>query len=368
MKTQKRHGLTLAQASAALLLAAAGPTLAGCRQSESAEVGKAPVVAAPAAKVETVPIEVRRMPRYLTLTGTVLADRQSEVAANVSGRIVAALVERGQAVKQGQTIAIVDAREAAFSTTAAVAQSKAAESQVRLAESDCQRADALLEKGAVSKAEYDRQKTGCQAQLYNASAARANADLATKRAGDTTIRAPFDGIVGERYVNVGEYVQAMTKVASVYRVDPARIQISVPEQAIALIKQGQTLGVKVAAYEDREFAAQVKYVAPALRTTTRDLIIEAVAKNTDGSLRPGMFATVQLLVGEADEPTIPKSALKIEGTTKRIFLAHGGQALELVVRTGAEREGHISVAEALTANDRVILHPPPGLRDGSAIQ
>ncbi len=350
------------------LLCASIPWTAACTKSESAGAEKKPQVNAPAAQVQTAPVEVKRMPRLLTLTGSVLPDKQSEVAANVAGRIVSALVERGQVVKLGQTIAIVDAREAGFSTTAAVAQSKAAESQVALAESDCKRADALLAKGAISAAEYDRQKTQCSAQLYNASALRANADLATKRAGDTTIRAPFDGLIGERYVNVGEYVQAQTKVASVYRIDPVRIQISVPEHAVSLVKVDQQLEVKVGAYVDRRFPAQVKYIAPALRTATRDLIVEAVARNTDGALRPGMFATVQLVVGEADEPTVPKDALKIEGATKRLYLARGGQAWEMVVRTGAERDGRVAIEEALTAADLVIVKPPPGLHDGSSIR
>lgn len=291
--------------------------LVACKSSESAEntAKTAPSVAA--VKVETVPVEVKLMPRLLTLTGSVLADRQSDVAANVAGRIVSAPVERGQAVKQAQVLAIVDARAAGFSATAAHAQAQSADSQVTLAQSDCARADALLAKGALSKAEYDRQKTACTAQLYNATAARANADLATKLAGDTTIRAPFDGVVGERYVNVGEYVQAQSKVASVYRIDPARIQISVPEQAVALVKRDQTLAVRVGAYEDREFPATVRYVAPALRPTTRDLIVEAVAKNADSALRPGMFATVQLVIGEAEEPAVRGAGPPARGSQRR---------------------------------------------------
>ena len=349
-----------------LVLAVLGAS--GCsKPSESAEREKKQP-AAVVAKVHTEAIVVQRMPRYLTLTGSVLADRQSEVGANVSGRIVSAPVERGQAVKQGQTLAVVDARELGFSNSAAEAQAKLADSQAELARSDCERYDALNAKGAVSKAEYDRQKAQCTMQLYTARAAGANAGLAAKRAGDSTIRAPFDGVVGERYVNVGEYVQVQTKVASVYRIDPARIQISVPEQAVALIKQGATLQVEVNAYPDRTFPATVKFVSPSLRAATRDLIVEAVAANPDGSLRPGMFATVRIQTGESDEPTVPRDALRIEGSTKRMFLARGGQALEMVVRTGAEKDGRIAIAEPLTAADKVIVRPQAGLRDGSPVQ
>ncbi len=349
-------------------VAAAALFASGCGgRSESAERREVAAPPPPVA-VKTAPVEIRKMPKTLTLTGSVMADKQSEVAANVAGRVLTAPVERGEKVRAGQVLAVVDARGAAFSASAASAQSKVAEEQQHLAEADCTRADALWEKGAASKQEYDRLKTQCAAQKYSASAARANADLAQKQLGDTTIRAPFDGIVGERYVNVGEYVQAQTKVASLYRITPVRIQVSVPETAVPLVHQGQTLQVQVAAFGEREFPAVVKYVAPALRQQTRDLLVEAVAENKDGALRPGMFATVSLLVGEEELPTVPAAAVLAEGTTKRIFVARGGQAWELVVRTGATRDGRVAVLEALAAGDQVIVQPPPGLHDGSSVR
>ena len=356
-------------------LAAAVAVVASCGltacsgKSESAEPAVKPVVAPPPpVKVETAAVEIRKMPRYLTLTGSVIADRQSEVAANVSGRIQSAPIERGQQVRQGQVLAIVDSRSLGFTASAAAAQSRAAETQEKLAKADCDRADGLYEKGAVSKAEYERLKSACSSQAFTATAAQANADLAAKQLGDSTIRAPFDGVIGERYINTGEYVQPQTKVASVFRINPVRIQISVPETATPLVKQNATLAVQVAAWGDKEFPATVKYVAPALRPQTRDLLVEAVAPNTDGALRPGMFATVRLLVGEEDQPTVSAESVKTEGTAKRIFLARGGQAWEMVVRTAAVRDGRVAILEALAPGEKVIVRPPPGLHDGSAVQ
>src|SRR3954452_14487551 len=105
----------------------------------------------------------------------------------------------------------------------------------------------------MAKAEYDRQKSQCSSQLFTANAARANADLAGKLAGDTVIRAPIDGIVGERYVNIGEYVTPDSKVASVFAIDPVRVSISVPEAVVSQVKEKQTLDVHVSAYPDRAF-------------------------------------------------------------------------------------------------------------------
>lgn len=221
--------------------------VAACKKPESAhEAGtkKAEAVALPPVKVETSPVQVQKMPKYLTLTGSVLADRQSEIAANVSGRVTATYVERGMPVKAGQMIAVVDSKAASFQAAAAQAQSQAAQTQVALAKQECDRADTLFGQGALPRSEYDRLKTQCTAQLYQANAAQANADLAGKLAGDTIIRAPIDGIIGERYVNVGEYVQPPTRVASVFAIDPVRVSISVPEPAVALVKEGQQLDLE----------------------------------------------------------------------------------------------------------------------------
>lgn len=348
------------------LLCAAAAALPACQRAPAAQ-DRQKATPPPPVSVATSPVEVRRMPRLLTLTGSVFADRQSDVAANVAGRILSAPIERGQRVAQGQVLATVDARAAGFSAAAAAAQQRVAETQQQQARADCDRAEMLWQKGAISRQDYDRLKTQCSAQNFSAAAAKANADLAGKQLGDTTIRAPFTGVIGERLVNTGEYVQPQTRVATILRVDPVRVQISVPETAVPLVKQGDTLSVQVAAYGDRSFPAEVKYLAPALRAQTRDLVVEAVAGNPDGALRPGMFATVRLLTGEEDLPTVPADALRIEGATRRLFLARQGQAWEMVVRTGAERDGRIAVLEPLTPDQQVIRRPPPGLHDGSSI-
>lgn len=354
-----------------LLLSAVA--LAACdkktdRAMVDASATKPQLIALAPLKVETAPVEHRKMPRHLTLTGSVNADRQSDMAANVSGRVTNTYVERGMPVKQGQVIAVVDSRAAGFQVAAAVAQSQAAQTQVNLAKQDCERADTLFAQGALAKAEFERLKTQCTSQLYAANAAQANADLAHKAAGDTIIRAPFDGVIGERFVNVGEYVQPPTRVASVFAVNPVRVSLSVPEPAVSLVKEGQTLELQVSSYPGRSFLATVRFVSPALRPTTRDLIIEASAKNDDGSLRPGMFATAKISVGEDEQPTVPISAIKVDGTVRRLFLARNGQAFEVVVQTGVEKDGRIAVLEPLPAGEKVILAPPPGLRDGSSIQ
>lgn len=347
--------------------------LSACKQapaeplSPTAEKASS-VDAVPPVAVETAEVRHEKVPRYLALTGSVVAEQSSDVAANVSGQVTRTYVERGQPVKKGQVLAMVDSKAATFQAAAATAQSKAAETQVQQAEQDCARADTLFAQGALPKAEYERQKSACTAQLYSANAARAQADLAGKLAGDTIIRSPIDGIVGERFVNVGEFVQPPSRVASVYAIEQVKVNISVPESAVGLVQEGLKLELEVSAHPDRRFPATIRYVSPALRAQTRDLIVEAIAPNPEHALKPGMFAVVRLVVGEETLPTVPLESIKEDGMVKRLFLAKEGQAHELVVRTGVKRDGRIAVIEPLQHGEQVVVKPPAGLRDGSRIK
>jgi RND family efflux transporter MFP subunit len=329
-----------------------------------AEVAKS---ATPPVAVVLGKVELRDMPKLVTLLGNVVPDKQSEVAANVMGRVLTAPIERGQSVKVGETLIMVDSKAANLSASAAAAQSELADTQSVQARQDCARIETLFKQGAVGQAEYDRQHTQCKAQELQASAARAQAGLSSKLAADAIVRAPFSGVIGERYVNPGEYVQASTRVASMYSLDPVRIVISVPEQGVSLVRTGVQLNVQVSAWPGRVFPATVEYVSPTLRTMQRDLLLEAKAPNPDGALRPGMFATVQVSLGEERLATVPSDAIMAEGDVRRLFLARDGLAFELVVRTGVARDGWTVVYEDLAADTLVIRAPPASLRDGAAI-
>jgi membrane fusion protein, multidrug efflux system len=340
--------------------------LAACKKPEP-PAAKAAEKASPPVEVQTGKVERRKMPNVVTLLGNVGPDRQSEVAANVVGRVVLAPIERGQTVKAGETLALVDSKAANLSASAATSQAELAETQSRQAHSDCERSDQLLAQGAIGQAEFDRQRSQCKAQEFQANAARAQAELSAKLASDAVIRAPFTGVIGERYVNAGEYVQANTKIASMYSTDPVRITISVPERGVSLVRSGVTLNIQVSAYPDRLFPATVQYVSPALRTVQRDLLVEAKAPNSDGALRPGMFATVQASLGDEQVSTVPDDAIRVEGDVRRLFLAQDDRAFELVVRTGISRDGRTVIYEDLAEGTAVIRQPTPGLRDGDPI-
>lgn len=308
------------------------------------------------------------MPEHLVLTGTLRAGQESEVAADAAGKVTKTFVERGDRVKQGDTLAILDARGAAISASAANAQSQLAKAQLEQAERECERVKSLKDSGAISQAEYDRVTSQCQTTQWSAAAAQAQQQSAQKVVGDSVIRAPFAGVIGERSVNVGQYVQPFTKVASLYAPDPLRLELTVPEANIGGVKPEQPVVFTVSAFGDETFTGTVKYISPNVRPTTRDMVIEAFCPNADLRLKPGMFVVARLETAEKTLPVVPTSALVKRADVVRAFVVVDQRVEERIVQTGAEREGDTAVIVGLEPGEQVVLSPGPDVRDGARVK
>jgi membrane fusion protein (multidrug efflux system) len=341
--------------------------LVACKKPDE---GKAELTAAKEEapiRVETAKVEQRPMPEYLVITGTLRANQESEVAADAAGKVTRTFVERGQTVTVGDPLVVLDSRGASISAHAASAQSQLAHAQLEQARKECERVKALKETGAISQAEYDRVTSQCQTTQFSAAAAQAQSQSAQKIVGDAVIRAPFTGIVGERYVNVGQYVQPSTRVVSLYEPDPVRLELTLPEANAGAVKPDMPVLFQVATYGDTVFQGAVKFIAPNIRPTTRDLVIEAVCPNTDGRLKPGMFAVAKLQVGESPAPVVPVTAVVRDAEKARVYAVVAGHAHERVVQLGGDREGLVAVLVGVKPGEVVVIKPVPGLRDGVAV-
>lgn len=342
---------------------------AGCKKPEgTAELTSAKQDTPPIA-VQTAVVVERSMPEHLVLTGTLRASQESEVAADAAGKVTATLVERGQTVKKGTTLAVLDSRGAAITANAMNAQSSLAQAQLDQAKRECDRVKALKDSGSISQAEYDRVTAQCQTTQFQVAAAQAQAQNAAKIVGDAVIRAPFDGIIGERYVNVGQYVQPSTKIVSLYTPDPLRIELTVPEQNIGGLKVDTPVAFTVTAHGDQKFDASVKFISPNVRPTTRDLVVEAFAPNPENKLKPGMFALARLQVGEKKMLAVPVEAVKKgDGGDARVFLVVDKSIQERVVQVASEAEGQVGIVVGVKPGDTVVVRPGPDVRDGAKVK
>jgi len=340
---------------------------AGCERGSREPAAEA-ATAAPL-HVQTTAVGEQPMPQYLTVTGTLRAHQQSDIAADANGKILQTLVERGQRVKRGQVIVTLDGRSATLSEQAASAQTKVAQSQLEQAQRECGRVKHLLETGAISQADYDRQTATCTANLWSATAAEAQQASATKLLGDTRIRAPFDGVIGERMVDVGQYVEPSTRVASIYEADPLRLQITIPEADLAAVHEGMPVTFGVAAFGDETFVGTVRYISPNVRESTRDLVVEAMVPNADGRLRPGMFAVAKIALAERPEPVVNFKAVVRDETEARLFVVGADRQIqERLVQLGETKQDLVAVLSGVRPGESVVLQPAPSVRDGARVE
>lgn len=307
------------------------------------------------------------VPRLLPLTGTLKASAQSAVAANANGRISRTLVERGSVVAKGAPLVILDQRMASLSAAEARANLEGIRSQKQLADSTCERNRRLFQRHVITAEEFEKADSTCRVQSHSLAAAESRQRQATVSLTDATVRAPFAGVVLERLVNVGEYVTANTKIVELVQSDPVRLELIAGEQDAAVVQVGQAVSFEVKALPGQSFQATVRYVAPALREATRDLVFEAVAANADGRLKPGMFATAWLQAGTESMVVVPRSALWKSGETMRAFVIKDGHLEERVVHVGRDLDGRTALKAGVTAGERIVREASGQLKDGLAV-
>ncbi len=271
-------------------------------------------------------------------------------------------------MKRGQLLAVIDSRFAAFAATAAQAQAKVAQSQLEEGRRECDRVKHLLETGAISQAEYDRQTSQCTTQQFSAEAAQAQVQTASKTLGDANIRAPFDGIVGERLINVGQYVQPQSRVASIYDPDPLRLELTVPEANVAAIQPDMPVNFTVAAFGDQAFTGNVKYISPNVRESTRDLVVEAVVPNGDQKRKPGLFAVARIGLGDKPRAVVPTTSVIKDDTGARVFVVAETQVQERLVQLGETSGDVVAVMSGVKSGENVVVKPGPDVRDGARVE
>ena len=394
---------------AALLGALAVPTLTACRRPEAdAQPSPARDTAAPRQKpaVHFGKVTARPLAQTLDISGTLVADETSEAATQVGGLVVSVAVDVGSRVKKGDPLVVLDARNVALQSqaaSAAVAQARAklalqdgaspkgidpdqvpevraAKQSMELAKSEAERVKQLFDQGAVPQSTWDAARTqaqnataqyeaavnGIRATVAALTSAQAQAGLASKAVADTTVRAPFDGAVAEKRISVGEYAGPGRVVAVVVRDNPLRLRIDVPEADIAHIEVGKAVSVSVAAFPDRLFPGVVKRIGASLKASSRTLPVEAEFDNSEGKLRPGLFAQGQLtLTGESRTALlVPESAVGTSGSSARVFVKSGDRVTERLVKPGRKIDGLVEIVGPIAEGDEVAIDKVSELADG----
>lgn len=370
--------------------------------------------------VATAPAIMRELPQFFEATGSLTGDQQTDVAPSVAGKVVAIGVDLGSYVKRGQMIVRLDDIDAKLRVQQAQAQLEQVKAALRqaeekagvragqsfdpnkvpevanarvaleLAEKNLRRAEKLIESGDVSRSAYDQQKAQRDqlkeafesalslarqnfAAVATARANVANAEsqlgLAQRSLSYSLVYSPIDGYVSERNADLGEYVSPSTKVATVVRINPLRVRIDIPEQAIPSVTVGQSVSVTTSAWPDRNFSGRIARISPNVTPTSRTLTVEAEIENGSGTLKPGQFATVRILQSRAQPAVlVPSRAVRTESGVSRVFVIKDGHAQERLVQVGQSEGDLVEIKSGVAAAELVATSNIEQLGDGMAVK
>ena len=411
------HLLTLGLALSVLVLFAVscGGSKANVRNDN------ANLAAQPAAIEVTTATAIRReLPQFFEATGSLTGDEQTDVSPSIAGKVVSINVDLGSYVKRGQTIVRlddVDSKLRVDQAKAQVEQMKAALRQaeekvgirpgqafdvnklpevgnarvaLELAEKNLRRSEKLIESGDISRSLYDQQKAqrdqlkeqyeaalSLARQNYAAvMTARANVknaesqlNLAIRSQSYANVYSPIDGFVADRPADLGEYDSTTTKVATIVKINPLRLRIDIPEQAIPTVSVGQSVSVTTSAWPDRNFSGRVARISPNVTPTSRTLTVEAEVQNESGILKPGQFATVRILQARAAPAVlVPARAVRTESGVSRIFVIKDGKAQERQVQLGQTEGDLVEIKSGVAENENVATSNLEQLSDGMVIK
>jgi RND family efflux transporter MFP subunit len=396
-----RHSSGTPAAAAAIVALAL--TAMGCSKTESAQARGRDAAAKPV-KIETV--KEQMVKRAVDLVGTLAAVDQVTISSEADGKVSRILADLGDRVKAGQPLILVDREKQQYNfdqqratLEKSLAQLGASDPQhlpepektpdVQKAAADLaqakqayDRASQLFKRTLIPQQTLDDAATTLQSKqasydlsLQNAKnlrasiqASEASVKLADRQLRDTEIRAPFDGYVEKRLVNLGELVKTQMPVMAIVRVDPLKVIAEIPEKMAPWIKDGQPVQLQVDAYPDRAFTGKVSRISPAVNTATRAFPFEALVPNQDAVLKPGTFARVHIESDKTDTVlTLPYSAMQYRYGVNRVFVVDGEKLSVRELKVGDRLGERIEILGGVKSGERVAVTDVDKLADGQRV-
>lgn len=307
-----------------------------------------------------IPVEVQTLRRsdvYAVHSGTATleAEADAEILAKVGGEVVEILVEEGDRVEVGQVLARLDGERLRLEQRQALAN-------LRKLEQEYERNVELHEKGLVSSGAFEGLK-------YDLDALRAAYERARLELSYTAIRAPFEGIVTERHIKVGNTIAASEASFHLTDFDPLHGYLHVPEREFSKLAAGQSALVRVDARPETSFEAHIVRISPVVNPATGTFKVTVELDNGDARLNPGMFARINIVYDiHPNALLVPRSALLDDDTAMSVFVVKEGQAQRMPIELGLAQEGDIEIVAGLDDDVRVIVVGQNGLKDGALVQ
>lgn len=374
--------------------------ICGCGSSSSPQAQGPTEKPLPTLQTAVLEIHPQTWPKIVRSQGSLVADEVAAVGTRVAGRVDEVHVDLGDFVKQGEVLAVLDQEEFLLAVEQAEAQLAQARSAVGLRPEDSvaslnplnappvrqekavwdeaianlNRSKRLRQENAMSAAEYDQIAAAERvAEARYASALnsvyekialinvrQAELSLAKQRLADATIRAPFDGLIQQRQIAPGAYVQVGDQIATLVRTNPLRFRGLIPERHAQHLAMGQTVRLKVESVP-KPLTVAVTRISPSLDQFNRSLLFEASIDNQKRDLRTGLFAEAEIVIDpNAQSLIVPESAVSEFAGAEKVWKVKDGIADEVEILTGERRDGNIQILQGVEDGDVILLDAAQG--------
>jgi membrane fusion protein (multidrug efflux system) len=290
----------------------------------------------------------------ISATGEVEPVQQIELRPDIEGRVTEIMVREGLEVQAGQPLVRIDDQELK-------AQVARAEADRDLAGQALARARQLMEQNASSAADLERADA-------TARSSQAELDLLSVRLARTTVRAPFAGVVGQRYVSLGDYVTTGDKLMSLQTVNPQRIAFAVPERYSTRLGRGQTVAFRVASLPGQDFQGSVDFVDPVVQLPGRTILVKALVPNGRRQLQAGMFVETRLATAVRPQAVVvPEDAIVPLQRAYFVWVVTEGKASRRQVGIGVRSPGFVEITSGVDAGEQVVVGGQERLAEGGSV-
>jgi membrane fusion protein (multidrug efflux system) len=305
--------------------------------------------------VETAVAMAGRAATHIRATGTLRASDAVVVQPEIAGRVTAVLFEQGEAVAAGTPMI-------KLAPEILQAELVKAEAALVLARENFARSEALSRRGATAAQALDEARA-------NLRTAEAEVELARVRLAHTDIAAPFDGVVGLKEISVGRYVEPGDELVALERIDPLYLDFRLSERWLTKLAPGEQLEITVDALPGRTFPGTVAALDPKVDVNGRAVQLRAAVPNPDRSLRPGLFARVDIEIDERPNAVlVPEAAVVLQERGPVVYRVEDGRAVLTPVGTGMRRDGLVEITQGLTAGAAVVVNGHVRLRDQAQVE
>lgn len=366
MKSRLNYRIRLFRCSALLLVMLL--VAFGCEGAKEGESADEKSDTETCVSVDMTTVETRDLQRIVGGIGTLEARQRVMIRPEVGGVIEAVHFEEGNAVEKNELLFSIDDDKIRDELDARQAGLEEAEANLENARLVYKRRQRLFKKDLGTEEARDQARARYQALSAQVKRIRAEIEGIRESLADTKIRAPFDGVAGERLMDPGELTEKGAPLVSMVETGQLKIAFTVPERYLGQVKAGQDVKLSVPAFPGETFSGSVYFISPQIQENTRSLLVKAHIKNSDMRLSPGGFAAVDLILQTLENrPVLPEEALVPTQGGYMVFVVKDDHARGRDVGIGLRNPGIVEITEGLEPGETIVRAGHISVHEGAKV-